>query len=224
MAKVEAGAAGLISGGLDSTVVAAYMNATYEQNYFLFCDYGQKTLERERRAFDDLCEHYIPTGAQVVDMRWLRQVGNSGLFEEETRLNPTNKQREYVPFRNASMLCAAVALAETVEAKAVLIGSTGGDRVCPDNSKAFMDAFQRTMDEGTMTESTISLVTPLIELDKKGVISLGLSLDAPFHLSWSCHNNVGREACGQCTNCIARRKAFTELGQKDPVPYETAEE
>lgn len=213
-------AVGLISGGLDSTTVAAYMRANYDESYFLFCDYGQKTLQRERQAFDDLVEHYQPKGAEVVDLTWLRRIGKSALFEEETTLTAANRKREYVPFRNAIMLAAATAMAETVEADAVLIGSTGGDRTCPDNSPEFIAAFQGTVEQGTMTDRPIAVVAPLIQLDKKGVITLGQELDAPFELSWSCHNNIGQIACAQCSNCEARKRAFEELGLQDPIPYE----
>lgn len=213
-------ATGLISGGLDSTVVAAFMSANYATNHYVFCDYGQKTLIRERRAFEELCEFFEPTSAQVVDMRWMQRIGQSALFETETTLTDANRKREYVPFRNANLLGVAVAMAETIEADAVLIGSTGGDTTCPDNSPAFLQAFQQVVNEGTMTDQHIAVVAPLIDLDKKGVIQLGLALDAPFERSWSCHNNSNDMACGGCSNCASRREAFTELGLVDPLAYE----
>lgn len=214
------GAVGLISGGLDSTIVTAYMDANYDQSHLLFCDYGQKTLARERRAFDELCAFYQPASSEVIDLTWMRRIGKSGLFEPGTTLDPTNRQREYVPFRNAVLLATAVAMAENVEADAVLIGSTAGDRICPDNSPEFLDAFQEVISIGTMTEKPIELVAPLALLDKKGVIQLGVELEAPMHLSWSCHNNSGDSACGGCSNCLARRTAFSELGMTDPLRYD----
>lgn len=217
--SVEKRGVGLISGGLDSTVVAAHMAANYDELHFLFADYGQKTLERERQAFEALTEHFQPASARVVNLRWLRDFGHSALFEEGTTLTAANRKREYVPFRNAVLLGAAVALAETVEADDVLIGSTGGDRTCPDNSPSFISAYTNVIREGTMTDRPISVVAPLIELDKEGVIRLGAELDAPFELSWSCHNNLGSIACGQCSNCEARVTAFENLGLTDPISY-----
>jgi 7-cyano-7-deazaguanine synthase len=216
----KSSAVGLISGGLDSTVVAAYMDKHYDASYFLFADYGQKTLVRERQAFDALCDHFEPEGHEVVDLTWMRRIGTSALFEDDTFLDAGNRRREYVPFRNANLLAAGVALAETVKANTVLIGSTGGDLTCPDNSMAFLNAFQQVIHEGTMTDEEILIVAPLIDKDKKGVIELGMSLDAPFELSWSCHNNNGNVACGQCSNCSARHTAFTELNQQDPLEYQ----
>lgn len=216
----QLGAVGLISGGLDSTVVAAYMANTFDKNYFMFANYGQKTLSRELQSFNSLCDHFKPEAATVVDLTWMRAIGHSALFEEETRLNEENRKREYVPFRNANLLSAAVALAETVEAGHVLIGSVGTDRTCPDNSVAFLRAFQGVVNEGTMTDKQIQVIAPLINLDKKGAIELGIALGAPFELSWSCHNNSGDIACGGCSNCTARIQGFAELGLTDPTPYE----
>lgn len=215
---------GLISGGLDSTVVAGYMASKFDRSYYVFCEYGQKTQNRERDSFNALCDHYQPYGSEIIDLSWMRHIGTSALFEEETTLDASNRKREYVPFRNATLLSAAVALAETVEANAVLIGSTGGDTTCPDNSLAFIRAYQEVITQGTMTSKSISLVAPLINLDKKGVIELGLSLNAPLELSWSCHNNTDQIACGNCSNCSDRHNAFEELGLHDPVEYEQSHE
>lgn len=212
-------AVGLVSGGLDSTVVAAYMNKHYDESHFIFADYGQKTVKREFESFKALQKHFNPETASVIDFKWLRTIGHSALFEEETVLTAENRKREYVPFRNATLLCAAVAMAETVEAESVMIGSTGGDRTCPDNSPGFIGAYQNVINEGTMSESQIAVVAPLIELDKVGVIRLGMELEAPFELSWSCHNNLGSIACAQCSNCESRLSAFNALNMEDPISY-----
>jgi 7-cyano-7-deazaguanine synthase len=219
--QVKDAAVGLISGGLDSAVIATYMMTSYGQQHFLFCDYGQKTLQREREAFHALCNTLQPTSARELNMTWLQQVAcTSALFDPTEKLTRENRKNEYVPFRNASLLAAAVALAETVQADDVLIGSTGGDTTCPDNSPAFIAAYQHVIDTGTMIEKSISITAPLTDMDKQQVIQYGLELHTPFELTWSCHNNLGSLACGACSNCESRIAAFTSLGEKDPIAYE----
>lgn len=213
-------AVGLISGGLDSTVVAAHMMNAYQEQIFVFSNYGQKTLDRELRAFRDVCDYFAPNESLIVDMTWLSHLGGSALFDSSEKLTQVNRKSEYVPFRNAVLLSGAVAVAEAKNATTVLIGSTGGDTTCPDNSPAFLAAFQGVIDEGTMTESRIKLVAPLIHKDKEGVIRFGQELGAPFALSWSCHNNLGSIACGACSNCESRRAAFDAVGLRDPLEYE----
>lgn len=214
---------GLISGGLDSTVVASCMMNTYDENHFLFVNYGQKTYEKEVVSFRAIVDKLKPDSAHEIDMTWLRQVGSLGtsaLFDEDTKLVTANRKLEYVPFRNANMLAAATALAEVLKANTVLIGSTGGDVTCPDNSPAFIESFRSLIKEGVMTDDAIDVSAPLIKLSKVGVVKLGLENDAPFELSWSCHNNIGALACGSCSNCEARVAAFTDLGMRDFIEYE----
>src|SRR3989344_7201679 len=155
MPEKDLTATGLISGGLDSTVVAAYMSAYYAESNFLFIKYGQKTEHREQRAFRNLVEKFQPVRAEIVDLSYLRHVGSSALFEEQTHLNVINRKREYVPFRNAAMLAAAVALAESIGADHVLTGSTAGDTTCPDNSPEFIRSYQEVIKQGTMTDKPI---------------------------------------------------------------------
>jgi len=48
----------LVSGGMDSCVTAAIANHDNEELAFLHVSYGQRTEARERRAFDDLANHF----------------------------------------------------------------------------------------------------------------------------------------------------------------------
>jgi 7-cyano-7-deazaguanine synthase len=64
----------------------------------------------------------------------------------------------------------------------------------------------------------IEIVTPLISLHKHEIVRLGLELDAPFDLTWSCYSREDR-ACGVCDSCVLRLRAFERAGAKDPVPY-----
>jgi len=66
------------------------------------------------------------------------------------------------------------------------------------------------------TYNKVHLVAPLVRLNKAGVVSLGLSLNTPYHLTWSCYKG-GDKPCGKCGTCIDRAKAFEENGIKDPA-------
>ena len=64
----------------------------------------------------------------------------------------------------------------------------------------------------------ITIDTPLIVLDKAGVLKLGLELGAPVDQTWSCYE--GKDvACGRCDPCRLRLWAFEQNGLKDAVPY-----
>ena len=209
----------LISGGLDSTVAAAVAKNEGFELYFLFLNYGQKTLEKEQECVEKLAKHYKPQEIRSININWLRDFGKSALFDPEIPLNEKNFLLEYVPFRNSIFLSAATAWAETLGADAIFVGSSGGDHICPDNSPQYLRAFQEVITEGTMLKNDIKIEAPLIKTDKNGAVQMGKELYVPFELTWSCHNNTD-VACGHCSNCKARIEAFTNSGEIDPIPYQ----
>ncbi len=48
----------LVSGGMDSCVTAAIAQTENDQLAFLHVSYGQRTEHRERRAFEQLADHF----------------------------------------------------------------------------------------------------------------------------------------------------------------------
>jgi 7-cyano-7-deazaguanine synthase len=208
-----------VSGGLDSTVSAAIAKSQGYKLYFLFFRYGQKTSKREEASVRKITEFYKPEKLLVIDLPWIKRMGGSALLDKKITLDEKNFRKEYVPFRNSIFWAAATAWAEVIGAERILIGSTGGDHICPDNSPKFISAFQEIMKIGTMLKKDIKLTAPLAKTDKKGAIKIGMKLKAPFHLTWSCHNN-DKLACGHCSNCKSRLEAFGSLKLKDPIKYE----
>lgn len=203
-----------VSGGLDSAVAAASMHAQGYDLTFVFYDWGQKTIERERECSQRLAEHY---GAKwmEVEVPVLKQLPGVSLTQAETQTVAIN---EYVPNRNAILETQTVAIAEAYKAGAVCVGSTGGDHICPDNSPDFIKAMNGLVLEGTMLRPPIVVHAPLINTDKIGAVAAGLELEVPFEHTWSCHNNTDK-ACGKCSNCESRIEAFEFNGVKDPIEY-----
>lgn len=213
----------LLSGGMDSLVTAAIAVNECESVYFMHASYGQRTQERERRSFDLLCGHYRPAGARILDWSWLAELGGSRLTDPDFRITPQMGQPAfpdtYVPFRNANLICAAVAWAEAIEANSIYIGAVEEDSSgYPDCRKVFFEAMQATVNTGSRNIPPITIRTPVIDLDKAAIVKLGISLKAPFELSWSCYFSDD-EACGECDSCALRLKAFASAKVTDPIKY-----
>ena len=209
----------LVSGGLDSTVVAGIAKKKKFTLYFLFINYGQKTVRKELNCFRKIVKYYNPEGVKIIEMKWIKDLGVSGLFDSKIQLNETNSLLEYVPFRNTLLLSAATAWAEVLGAASVFIGSSGSDHICPDNSPDYIKSFQNVIRNGTLLKKDIKLEAPLVKIDKRKTVSLGIKINTPFEFTWSCNNNT-KVACGHCSNCIPRIDAFRSLKKTDPIPYE----
>ncbi len=214
----------LVSGGMDSCVAAAIARAENAEVAFLHVSYGQRTEARERRAFEDLADHFTIQKRLAVSIESLKAIGGSSLTDEKvpvTKANLTSREipTSYVPFRNAHMLAIAASWAETLGARRIYIGAVAEDSSgYPDCRPEFYRAFQKAIDAGTRPETKVEIVTPVIHLSKAEIVRRGLELGAPLELTWSCYISEDW-ACGRCDSCALRLRAFAEAGTPDPISY-----
>jgi 7-cyano-7-deazaguanine synthase len=226
----------LLSGGMDSCVCAAIARERHGEGNIalLHAGYGQRTQERERRAFEGIADFYGVSQSQrlVVQLEHFRAIGGSALTDTKIAV-PENELGAagvhgsaipvtYVPFRNAHFLAVAVSWAEAMGAGAVYIGAVAEDSSgYPDCRTEYYEVFQKLVRVGTRPETDIKIETPVIALKKDEIIRRGIELGAPLQLTWSCYQNEDK-ACGACDSCLLRLKAFAEAGVMDPIPYRLA--
>ena len=212
-----------LSGGMDSCVTAAIANLDYELA-FAHINYGQRTVNRELKSFDEIADHYRVKKRLIIDYTHLAKIGGSSLTDkniEVTKADLNNQEipSSYVPFRNANILSACVSWAEVLNASAVFIGAVYEDSSgYPDCRPDFFSAYEKMIELGTKPETKIKIVTPIINLSKAEIVKKGIELDAPLHLTWSCYQNED-EACGVCDSCALRLRGFQQAGFEDPIKY-----
>jgi 7-cyano-7-deazaguanine synthase len=216
----------LLSGGMDSCVCAA-LAARKTDAAALHISYGQRTEQRERRSFEEICDRLGIKRRLAIRNEIFSAIGGSALTDAAISVPEAGDHIgeigagipvTYVPFRNAHFLAAAVSWAEVLEAEKIYIGAVEQDSSgYPDCRPAYYRAFNAVVKEGTR-EGKIEVVTPLITLRKSEIVKMGLELGAPFDLTWSCYSNEDK-ACGVCESCVLRLRAFAEAGANDPIPY-----
>jgi 7-cyano-7-deazaguanine synthase len=213
----------LLSGGMDSCVCAA-LAVRDSDAAALHVSYGQRTEERERWAFERICDRLGVKRRLAIRNEALAVIGGSALTDVEMEVPTAGEQIgsaipvTYVPFRNAHFLSAAVSWAEVLQAEKIYIGAVEQDSSgYPDCRPSYYRALNAVIKEGTR-EGKIEVVTPLIAMRKAEIVRLGLELGAPFDLTWSCYTREDK-ACGVCESCVLRQRAFTEAGANDPIPY-----
>jgi 7-cyano-7-deazaguanine synthase len=218
----------LLSGGLDSTTVAAIARAEGSELYALSIDYGQ----RHRFELEAAARVAAALGVKRhVTLRIdLTQFGGSAL----TAAIDVPKARSrgemeagipitYVPARNTVFLSLALAYAEVTGAADIFMGVNAIDYSgYPDCRPEFVAAFERLANLATKAGVEGSLQfkihTPLIQLTKAQIIRRGAELGVDFGLTHSCYDpDAQGRACGTCDSCLLRRQGFAEAGIVDPL-------
>ena len=214
----------LLSGGLDSTVVAAL---ALEQGFALNAltiDYNQ----RHRRELEAARSVAAQLGARrhVVLPLDLRQFGGSALTDDiavpkhgvEDGAIPVT----YVPARNLVFLSLTLAWAEAIGARDIFIGVNALDYSgYPDCRPEFIASFAETARlatrEGVAGEG-FTIHAPLQHWDKARIVAEAVRLGVDLSCTWSCYDPApdGRP-CGACDSCRLRAKGFAEAGCADPA-------
>ena len=219
----------LLSGGLDSTTCLAWARARGYACHTLAVDYGQ------RHRIELAAARRIAAALGAVDHREvsvdLRALGGSALTAEiavPKGRAVADMGREipvtYVPARNTVLLALALGHAETLGARDLVAGMNALDYSgYPDCRPEFVAAFEQVANLGTRAGAEgarFRVHTPLIALDKAGIIRLGLSLGVDYGATHSCYDPApDGAACGACDACLLRRKGFLEAGIADPTRY-----
>lgn len=217
----------LLSGGLDSTTVAAYASKDFEL-YGMSFNYGQRHL-CELECAKTTASIYTKEH-KVVDID-LRAFGGSSLTsdlvvgkgrseDEMSKSIPLT----YVPARNTIFLSFALAWCEVLECRDIFIGVNALDYSgYPDCRPDYVEAFGKMATLGTKMGSQggkITIHAPLVHLNKREIVELGISLGVDYSKTSSCYSPSDRgEACGECDSCILRKKGFKQNHLVDPIKY-----
>jgi len=211
----------LLSGGLDSVVNAAV--AARERNSLLCLtfDYGQKAARKEIEAARAVC-HELGAAHLVLRLPWLGDMTQTALVSPEAAVPtlageaPEGEEAEasaravWVPNRNGVFVNIAAAFAEALGAEEVVAGFNSEEGTTfPDNSAGFIAAANRALAFSTL--SKVSLVSYTANLHKAGIVSLGLGIGAPIHLSWSCYLG-GDKMCWACESCLRLKAGLWKAG------------
>lgn len=229
----------IVSGGMDSCVLAHYYAAAGWDLHMLSFNYGQKHVREliyAERYIADLRERYghgeraIDIQQTVVDLPIARLLTNS----DSALINPDRKmphghytddsmKATVVPYRNPNMLLQAATVAWNEQASVVAFAAHHGDYAqYPDCREVFVDAFN-TMLATAMTDRSVKVESPFMFFSKAQIARLGFTLSVPFELTWSCYEggNEGYDErhCGICGTCVERYESFKLAGIPDPTLY-----
>ncbi len=224
----------LSSGGIDSTTCISLAIEKYGKENISTVSffYGQKH-EKELKCAEEVAKwynipHFVLNISEIFKQSKCSLLSHSDKeivhqsYKEQIEKNGEGMVETYVPFRNGLMLAAAASLAMSIypdDNVKLFLGAHADDaagRAYADCSLEFVSYMNLTISEGTYEK--VSLEFPLIDLNKSQVVSQGLRLKTPYHLTWSCYEG-GDKACGTCGTCIDRLEAFKKNDSIDPITY-----
>ena len=220
----------LLSGGLDSTTLLALASSEGRAVFALSFSYGQRH-SAELAAAKKIAAQYRVVQHTVLNID-LRAFGGSALTAD-IDVPKDNKPEDspgipvtYVPARNTIFLSFALAWAEVLGAGEIFIGVNALDYSgYPDCRPEFIEAFEKMAALATRAgvesrDGGVKIRTPLIDLTKRQIIELGLSLGVDYSATTSCYDPAANgDACGRCDACRLRLNGFEQAGTRDPARY-----
>jgi len=132
----------------------------------------------------------------------------------------------YLAGRNLVLLTKAGVLAARAGAPRIVLGPLAGNPF-PDARPEFFAAMSKALSLGL--DHPIEIATPFLSWNKHDVIARGVALRVPLELTLSCMNPIAASLsapqglpvlhCGLCSKCRERRDAFAAAGVSDPSVY-----
>lgn len=220
----------LFSGGLDSTTALALAISKYgaPNVLALSISYGQKHT-KEIEAAIAITKHY-QVEHLFLDLEKIFTYSDCSLLSHSGEEIPEKSYAEqikqtkaekpvstYVPFRNGLFLSSAASLAISKGCSIIYYGAHADDAAgfaYPDCSFVFNEAMNSAIWEGSGHQ--LKIEAPFVHSTKADIVKIGLDLDVPYELTWSCYEG-GDKPCGKCGTCIDRAAAFAANGIKDPA-------
>lgn len=183
----------LVSGGMDSTVMAVLTRDEQILQYPLFIDYGQLGKTREFSAcIKNFKKHGLPQ-PEVASLPGYGALLSSGLTDSRKRIF----EDAFLPCRNLMFLTVGAAYAYQQGASSVAIG------LLSESFSLFPDQTQNFVKDATAILSQslgrpVGIVTPLMAFTKADIVAM--AKDLGIERTYSCHAG-GAEPCGVCVAC-----------------------
>lgn len=183
----------LVSGGLDSTLVAKLAQEEGLKQYPLFIDYGQRCRDKEFAACRKAMIALNLGEPKVANLSGFGALIRSGLTDPTLDIVGD----AFTPGRNMLFLLIAASYAYQVNADAISIGLLHEDTsLFPDQTSAFLidaeDMICRCMGR------SIKVLAPLSNFYKADVVTL--AKQKGISNTYSCHLG-SEEPCGKCISC-----------------------
>jgi len=233
----------LLSGGLDSTTVAAYAKKQHYELSGVTLHYGQKHSVEVKAARK--IASLLGINHEIIDVSFFGKIAwYSALTTPENFDIPINRDKEklareipvtYVPLRNTFFITIAAALLESLVLNLIERENTNPSDILasifiaanaidysgyPDCRPEYYEQMIKVLclgsKLGVQYGKGIKIETPIIDKTKAQIVKMAMDIGAPLEYTWSCYQG-GKVPCGSCDSCVLRAKGFAEAGYEDSL-------
>lgn len=216
----------MLSGGLDSAVLAAQEARTYVVHPVyvaggLAWEEGEQHVIRQllsRPPFNNGANPVQPLARLEFSMRDVYP-GTHWALTGSPPAYDTPDEDVYLHGRNIALLSKAAVYAASRNISRIVVAPLAGNPF-PDATPQFFAALSMAFSLGLA--APIEIAAPFAHLHKEDVVKIGAQLGVPFELTLSCMNPSGTTHCGLCSKCRERRDAFHAADVNDPTTYANA--
>ena len=216
----------MLSGGLDSAVLAAQEARTYVVHPVyvaggLAWEEGEQAIVGRllsRPPFNDGAHPIQPLARLEFSLRDIYPDTHWAVTGKPPAYD-TPDEDVYLHGRNIALLSKAAVYAASRKISRIVVAPLAGNPF-PDATPQFFTALNRAFSLGLA--APIEVAAPFAHLHKEDVVKIGADLGVPFELTLSCMNPSDTTHCGLCSKCRERRDAFQAAGLNDPTRYANA--
>lgn len=183
----------LVSGGLDSTVMAVLTKEEGLTQFPLFIDYGQLNREKELNACLYNFERYRLPKPKIMNIAGFGALVSSGITDPSKMIF----EDAFLPCRNLLFLTLGTAYAYQKRANAVAVGLLNETfSLFPDQTMDFIKSTEALLSKSIGRQ--IRILTPLMSFSKAEVLKIA-NLKG-INGTYSCHAGT-TTPCGVCVAC-----------------------
>jgi 7-cyano-7-deazaguanine synthase len=230
----------MLSGGLDSAVLAAQEAQTYVVHPVyvaggLAWEEGEQLIIRQLLAgppFNAAPHRVQPLARLEFSMRDVYPATHWALTGTPPAYD-TPDEDVYLHGRNIALLSKAAVYAASRKISRIVVAPLAGNPF-PDATPEFFSALNTAFSLGLAAPIVVD--APFAGLHKEDVVKIGARLGVPFELTLSCMNPPNALSaqpppsprplalqsalhCGECSKCRERHDAFVASGIPDPTSY-----
>ena len=183
----------LVSGGIDSSLMALLAKEEGITQHPLFLDYGQLSCNKELNSCRHIHAVWGLSEPVVMDLSGFGKTISSGITDN----NKDIFADAFLPGRNMLFLLAGYSYAYQKGASAVAIGLLNEEtHLFPDQTKEFLYQAEAMFSLGT--SRAIKIIAPLMRFFKSDVLRLAQKYGLTD--TYSCHSGFSKP-CGVCVSC-----------------------